>query len=121
MTLISQILLVIVNVFMAKYHAQLIKSYIKIEHSIWAFFYLVLCGCVWLITGNHWVAISGLLIRKIVFDTSLNLFLGFSPFRVSKETSSIVDIWHYKLFGKRSEIYFTFYILVIIYINIFKL
>ena len=121
MILLTQILLVLVNIFMAKYHADLIRSEIKIKHGWWAAAYLILCFALKFMLDTWWIVFVAFAIRKLIFDTSLNLFLGFSPFRVSKETTSIIDKIHYKIFGNKSEIYLTIYAAAIIYINIFKL
>ena len=120
MIYILQIVLAGINISMAAYHAKLIKSEKKINHGLWAAGYLAVA--VWLSLWVHswWLMILSLFIRKVVFDLSLNLFLKRQLFFVSTETTSLIDKWHYKLFGKRSEIYMSIYCIVIIVINILR-
>lgn len=119
MIYIAEILLLLGNIAMAAYHADLIKDEKKINHAFWGGLYLAVAVLFsWL---NHsWILfVCSLLIRKVVFDLSLNLFLGRQLFYVSTETTSVIDRLHYKLFGKKSELYMSIYFLITIILNVF--
>jgi hypothetical protein len=106
------------NIWMAWYHSRLIKAEKKIYHGLWGAAYLAVA--VWLSLWLHsWVLFAlSLFIRKVFFDLSLNMFRGLPLFYVSTETTSLIDKLHYKLFGKKSEIYMGIYFLVIIILNV---
>ena len=110
--IISQLILIFLNIGMAKYHAYLIKSERKIKHGLWGGGYVIVClALAWYF--KSWVFfVAACLQRKVFFDLSLNLFRNLPLFYVSTTTTSIIDKWHYQLFGKRSEIYMIIYLLL---------
>lgn len=113
----SQVILLAFNFWMAGYHSRLIKKGITPYHGWWGLFYLVvLLGLSWL--TSWWLIPLGLLNRKVFFDTALNLYRDLPLFYVSSTTTSIIDRIHYKLFGKKSEIYMFFYFFCIILLNL---
>lgn len=104
---------------MAAYHANLIKDGERINHAFWGGLYLgVAVLFSWL---NHsWLLfVCSLLIRKVFFDLSLNLFRGLPLFYVSSDPESVIDRLHLKYFGKRSEIYMAAYLAILVIINLF--
>jgi hypothetical protein len=118
MIYLFEILLFAANLTMAAYHAKLIKAEKKIYHGLWGAAYLAVAG--WLSLWLHsWALfVLSIFIRKVFFDLSLNVFRGLPLFYVSTETSSLIDKLHYKLFGKKSEIYMGIYLLVIVILNV---
>jgi hypothetical protein len=118
MTYISEILLVIVNIAMAYYHSTIFKKGKKVKHGWWGAAYLGLAGLLSFLSNSWVLFILCFPIRKVVFDLSLNAFIGRQLFFVSTETDSILDKLHYKLFGKKSEIYMAIYALLILVGNV---
>lgn len=119
MIIIGQIILLIINVAMAKHHAHLINLNRPIKHGWWGLSYLVLAGLFsWL---NHsWLFfLCSLFIRKVFFDLALNTFRGLPLFYVSKEPKSIIDKLHWRLFGFHSEWYMCSYFILTIILNLF--
>ena len=101
---LSQAFLIAFNIWMARYHSRLLKKDKKIKHGLWGGLYLAVAGGLSLWFG-WWFLLSTLLLRKFLFDSSLNLYNGRAIFFVSKETTSIIDRVHYLAFGIHSEIY----------------
>jgi len=118
MIYLFQLILVAVNIAMAAYHAKLIKAEKKINHPLWGALYLIFATLLSWAIHDWTLFILSLFIRKVFFDLSLNLFRELPLFYVSTETTSIIDKLHYKLFGKKSEIYMGIYMLVIIVLNV---
>ena len=116
-----EIFLAIVNIAMAAYHAKLFKQDKTVNHGLWGGAYLVVAAWLSLWIHSWWLFILSLFIRKVVFDLSLNLFRGLPLFYVSTETTSLIDKFHYKLFGKNSELYMAIYSLCIAIINTYLL
>lgn len=120
MNYIAEIILIGANILMALHHSDLIEQDRPIKHGLWGGLYLLFV----LVAGfclTWWMVPVGLVLRKLVFDISLNLFRGLSPFYVSKSTGSLIDKLHYKVFGDRSEIYQTIYLVKLVFLNIFCL
>lgn len=103
---------------MAWWHSRLFKKDRTVKHGWWGLGYIALATFLAYLSGSILLAVSSLFIRKLFFDTALNLFNGRAIFFVSKETTSIIDKWHFKLFGNESEIYMTVYFMVIVILNI---
>lgn len=116
---ISQIFLIAFNIWMARYHSRLLKRDMKIKHGIWGALYLTLSASITCFFGNLWILIACLLLRKFLFDISLNLYNDRGIFFVSRETTSIIDRIHFKLFGIHSEIYQTAYFMWWVILMIF--
>lgn len=106
---ISQAFLIAFNIWMARYHSRLLKKDRKIKHGLWGGLYVAVCIAITLLFGDLWLLIACFLLRKFLFDISLNLYNGRGIFFVSSETTSIIDQLHFKLFGINSEIYQTMY------------
>lgn len=118
MILIAVAILIIANVAMAKHHSNLIRDGKPIKHGIWGGAYLLFAVLLSYLTNSWLLLIDSLFIRKIVFDTALNLFRGKPFFYVSATTTSIIDKFHNKVFKGKSEIYIPIYSLIAIIITI---
>ena len=119
MIYILEILLLVVNVTMAWHHSQLIGDGKKIYHGVWGSAYILFAGLVAFI-GKSWVLLAlSLPLRKVVFDLSLNYFRELPLFYVSTKTTSLLDKIHNYIFGKNSEAYMAFYLLLVIALNFF--
>lgn len=119
MIAIAEILIVSINIAMASYHAYLFKKGETVKHGWWGLAYLAFAVALSMLHHSWLLFICSLLIRKVVFDLSLNLFLGRQLFYVSTETTSVIDKLHYSIFGKKSEVYMSIYFAAIIVLNLF--
>lgn len=119
MTYLAEIFLVLGNIVMAWWHSKLIAKGITPKHGLWGLSYLAVAGLLAFLTHSWLLLVASLLIRKVVFDVSLNLFRGLPTFYVSSSSTSIIDDIHNGLFGKRSEVYLTLYAVGIVVINFF--
>ena len=119
MTYLGEILLILVNIAMAYYHACIFKDGGKVKHGWWGLAYLALTGLFAFLYHSWWLLIAGLLLRKLVFDISLNLFEGRSAFFVSVETTSIIDKLHYKIWGNKLRVYLPIYLIILICLQAF--
>lgn len=127
---ISQAFLIAFNIWMARYHSRLLKKDKKIKHGWWGLSYVVLSCSITYFLGDLWLLLACFLLRKFLFDISLNLFRGLGIFYVSPELTTyeglrdairkgkVIDWVHYKLFGVNSEIYQTMYFMGWIILNI---
>lgn len=106
------------NILMALQHHLMMQDGRKIKHGWWGLAYLAFAGVASLLTHSWILFVNSLFIRKVIFDTALNLFNHRPLFFVSTETTSIIDKLHYKLFKKKSEIYMTAYFIIIIILTI---
>lgn len=115
---IAALILALFNIIMAGHHANLIKAGKRIQHGWWGLGIFVISAVFAWAAGSWLLLVDALFIRKIFFDLSLNIFRGKPMFYVSTSTTSIIDKWHNKIFGKRSEIYMAIYAAAIIVITI---
>jgi hypothetical protein len=79
MTYYYQLIILAVNIAMARWHAHLIKDNLPIYHGWWTFVYFIIGGILAIIFSHNWFtlieyAVLLCLIREAVFDISLNLF-----------------------------------------------
>lgn len=102
---LSQVFLIAFNIWMARYHSRLMKRDKKIKHDLWGGLYVAVSLSITCLFGDLWLLIACFLLRKFLFDTALNLYNGRAIFFVSKETTSLIDRFHYLAFGLHSEIY----------------
>lgn len=129
MRILAEILLICLNVIMAGHHANLIKTGRPIKHGWWGLAYgavvAILSGLWWWKSGSLWqgveLAICAAFVRKVFFDLPLNLFRGKPLFYVSTSTTSLIDRFHNKAFGNRSEVYMTIYFLICLFFAIYFL
>lgn len=119
MSQIAILILALLNIVVAGHHANLIKEGKRIRHFWWGLGFFVLTG-VFAWGNNSWLVLfDGLLVRKVVFDLSLNLFRGKPLFYVSSKPESLIDKWHNKVFGLNSVPYMVFYFISAVVITIF--
>jgi hypothetical protein len=95
------------NILHAKYDAIRISQHKRIYHGINGLVHVILVGIVYLFIKDLFFTIGLLALRRIVFDTALNLFRGLRFDYISSTTTSIIDRLSYD-FQKRYG-YFIYY------------
>ena len=105
-------LYIVVNLVLAKIDAIKIKRKIHIKHGINALIYLVLIAPTFFISWSY--PIGMLALRRIVFDTGLNLFRGLPFDYISATTTSIVDRVSYDF--QKEWGYFAYYMIFLVII-----
>jgi len=106
------ILYTILNVVLAKIDAYKIKHNKRIRHAINALIYCVLIAPTFFISWHYPIAMLAL--RRIVFDTALNLFRGLPFDYISATTTSIIDRISYDF--QKEWGYFCYYMIFVIII-----
>lgn len=81
---------------MAYVDSVLIKRGERILHGFNGFFYLMMVVPAYIITKDLYLVAALLVLRRLVFDVSLNLFRGLPYNYTSKTTTSIIDRILYK-------------------------
>ena len=105
----------IINVALAKIDAWKIANGRKIYHGINASLYLILVTLLYIWTKNPAICIGVLAVRRIVFDTALNLFRGLRFDYISSTTTSIIDRISYRFQSKFGYLpYYGIFILITI-------
>lgn len=114
--LILLVLFTCINIALAKYDAWKIKNNKWIYHGINAVIYLILLIYPYILTKDWFFMIALLSLRRIVFDTALNLFRGLRFDYISSTTTSIIDRLSYKFQAKYGYIpyYGMFFILIML-------
>lgn len=116
----SEILLLGINLLMALRHAHIIEVEHKTpKHGWWGLLYVSITAILCLLFHSWVLALCAALLRKVSFDLALNLFRGKPLFYVSGSTTSIIDKFHNKIFGKRSELYMAIYAVALIFLNFY--
>jgi hypothetical protein len=122
MILLKIILIVVyilINMALAKYDAYKIATNKKIKHGINALVYVILILPTFNFTKS-WVYLIGLLaLRRIVFDTALNLYRGLKHDYISATTTSIIDRLSYDIQAKYGYLYYYGVFAIIVIISIF--
>lgn len=90
-------LYICLNVFLAQIDAYKIRSGMRIKHGINAGVYILLCGIALYITRDTYFFVALMFLRKVVFDTSLNILRGLPYSYASSTTTSIIDRATYRL------------------------
>jgi hypothetical protein len=105
-----------INIALAKYDAWKIANHKWIYHGINAVVYLILLIYPYILTKDWFFMIGLLSLRRIVFDTALNLFRGLRFDYISATTTSIIDRLSYKFQAKYGYIpyYGMFFILIML-------
>lgn len=107
------------NILLANHDALKISRNQKIEHGINALVYLALILPAGYLT-NSWIFLIGLLaLRRIVFDTALNLIRGLKFNYISKTTTSIIDRLSYNIQAKYGYLPYYGIFAIIVIISIF--
>lgn len=103
---------ILVNIILAKIDSWKIKHNKHIKHGINALIYCVLIAPTFLISWSF--PIGMLALRRIVFDTALNLFRGLPYDYISATTTSIVDRISYDF--QKEWGYFAYYMIFVVII-----
>lgn len=123
--ILAEILLIGFNIWMALYHAKIIAQNKTVKHGWWGFLYIGVAAALSINLHSVTLFITSLFVRKVFFDSALNLFRGLGLFYVSPELARIdtlkqalkkgktIDWLHYKAFGENSEVYMFIYLAVI--------
>lgn len=104
------------NIILAYHDAERIKVHLRIYHGLNALLYALLLLPVY-IHLKDWFFIIGLLcLRKVVFDTSLNVMRGLRFDYISSSTGSLIDKLSYRFQAKYGYVpyYGTFIIITIL-------
>ena len=116
-----QLIFTAINIALGWWHARLIKQNRPIKHGWWGLGYVVAAGVVTFLLKDWILFILLLLIRKVVFDLSLNIFRGLPPFHVSLTTTSILDKLQRKIFGSNGLLVAIICAVLIAGLNLYKL
>ena len=106
---------ILVNIILAKVDAWKIKHNKRIRHGINALIYCVLIAPTLYISWTYPIAMLAL--RRIVFDTALNLFRGLPFDYISSTTTSIIDRISYDF--QKEWGYFAYYMIFVVIIILF--
>ena len=106
------VLYTIINIVLAKIDSWKISKNIHIKHGINALIYCVLIAPTFFISWHYPIAMLAL--RRIVFDTALNLFRGLPFDYISATTTSIIDRISYNF--QKQYGYFAYYTIFLIII-----
>jgi hypothetical protein len=104
-----------INILHAYHDCKKIQDHKKIYHGLNGLFYIILLIPVYFHLKNWFFLVGLLSLRRVVFDTALNLFRGLSFDYISSTTTSIIDRLSYS-FQKRYGyvIYYGLFILVLL-------
>ena len=105
-------LYIVLNLVLAKIDAWKISKGIHIEHGINTLVYCLLIAPTFYFSWHYPVALLAL--RRIVFDTALNLFRGLPFDYISSTTTSIIDRISYDF--QKEWGYFAYYMIFLIII-----
>ena len=112
------ILFIILNIIHAKHDANRIKAGKYINHGLNALLYILLLFPIYVQT--NWVYVFGLLcLRRVVFDTALNLFRGLRFDYISSSTTSVIDRLSYKFQAKYGYIPYYGILIIVSILSIF--
>jgi hypothetical protein len=103
---------ILVNIILAKIDAWKIKHNKRIRHGINALIYCVLIAPTFFISWSYPIAMLAL--RRIVFDTALNMFRGLPYDYISATTTSIIDRISYDF--QKEWGYFAYYMIFVVII-----
>lgn len=99
---------------MAYVDSVLIKKGERIYHGLNGLFYILMVVPAYLITKNLYLCVGLFVIRRLVFDISLNLFRGLPYNYTSKTTTSIIDKLLYRTQSQLGDIYYLILIISIV-------
>jgi len=105
--LIILAIFIVINIALAKYDSWKIANHKWIYHGVNAVVYLLLLIYPYILTKDWFFVIALLSLRRIVFDTALNLFRGLRFDYISSTTTSTIDRLSYKFQAKYG--YFVYY------------
>lgn len=91
---------------MAYVDSVLIKKGERIYHGLNGLFYILMVVPAYLITKDLYLCAGLFVVRRLVFDVSLNLFRGLPYNYISKTTTSIIDRVLYRVQERLGGIYY---------------
>lgn len=108
------VLFTAVNIAHAYHDSERIKAHKRIHHGLNGLFYILAIAPV--ILSKDWFFVIGLLsLRRVVFDTALNVFRGLRFDYISSTTTSIIDRLSYKFQARFGYVlYYGIFILITI-------
>lgn len=103
------------NILHAKHDAWRIFDGRRIYHGINGLVHVIIVGVVFLFT-REWFFVIGLLsLRRIVFDTALNIFRGLRFDYISSTTTSIIDRLSYNVQKRYGYVmYYGLFLLIVL-------
>jgi hypothetical protein len=109
----------LINIALAKYDSWRIANHKRVYHGVNALVYLLLLIYPYILTKDWFFMIALLSLRRIVFDTALNLFRGLRFDYISSTTTSVIDRLSYDFQAKYG--YFVYYgmFFILIILSIF--
>ena len=106
-------LYILINVVLAKIDACKINKGVHIKHGINGLIYCVLIAPTLFLSWTYPIAMLAL--RRIVFDTALNLFRGLPFDYISSSTTSIIDRISYDFQKEYGYfVYYTIFLIIVI-------
>jgi hypothetical protein len=107
------LLYILINIGLAKIDAIKIANHKRIRHGLNALFYCLLICPTLMISWTYPIGLLAL--RRIVFDTSLNLFRGLPYDYISSTTTSIIDRISYGFQKKYGYfVYYSIFLIILI-------
>lgn len=94
--IILALLFASINIAHAWHDSERIKMGKHIYHGLNGLFYIILLLPIYIELKNIYLIIGLLCLRRVVFDTALNLFRGLRFDYISSHTTSIIDRISYK-------------------------
>jgi hypothetical protein len=107
------------NILHAKHDADKIFDGQKIYHGVNGLVHVVIVGVVFLFIRDWFFAIGLLSLRRIVFDTALNIFRGLRFDYISSSTTSIIDRLSYNIQKRYGYVMYYGVFLLILLLSIF--
>jgi hypothetical protein len=104
----------LVNIALAYTDYRLISEGERVFHGINGAVYLILISPAYFLTNSLFVVAGLLVLRRLVFDVSLNLFRGLPYDYISRTTTSIIDRLLYDIQEVLGPVYYAILIVTVI-------
>ncbi len=109
------LLFVGVNLMMAHHDTKRIKKHLRIHHGLNGLAYAIALAPVYIYLEDWFFIIGLLCLRRVVFDTSLNVMRGLRFDYISSSTGSIIDKLSYRFQAKYGYVpYYGIFIIITI-------
>jgi hypothetical protein len=103
------------NLILAYHDAERIKLHLRIYHGLNTLIYGLLLAPVYIYLEDWFFIIGLLCLRRVVFDTSLNIMRGLRFDYISSSTGSLIDKLSYKFQAKYGYVpYYGIFIIITI-------
>jgi hypothetical protein len=103
------------NLILAYHDAERIKLHLRIYHGLNTLIYGLLLAPVYIYLEDWFFIIGLLCLRRVVFDTSLNVMRGLRFDYISSSTGSLIDKLSYKFQAKYGYVpYYGIFIIITI-------